>query len=156
MTHVAMTFVKRRKESGPSRDSNSQPLDWQPASLPTELPGLGQPMGRDKSGRCSQVHGLELQGHLCIYCVYTSKSVVAIDRELLYKGGSLAQMFNWLYKYLNMQICIETLFDPSAAKHFWKFLCQTGEISNDDMQLLFYQKKDQLYSMLINCFHILF
>ena len=29
----------RRKESWPSRDSNSQPLDWQPASLPTELPG---------------------------------------------------------------------------------------------------------------------
>ena len=35
-------FVNRRKESWPSRDSNSQPLDWQPASLPTKLPGLGQ------------------------------------------------------------------------------------------------------------------
>ena len=38
-----MTFVNRRKESWPSRDSNSQPLDWQPVSLPTELPGLGDP-----------------------------------------------------------------------------------------------------------------
>ena len=30
----------RQKESWPSRDSNFQPLDWQPTSLPTELPGL--------------------------------------------------------------------------------------------------------------------
>ena len=39
MTHVALTFVKRRKECWPSRDSNSQHLDWQPSSLPTELAG---------------------------------------------------------------------------------------------------------------------
>ena len=32
MTHVALTFVNRRKERLPNRDSNSQPLDWQPAS----------------------------------------------------------------------------------------------------------------------------
>ena len=38
MTHVAMTFVKRRKESWAT--GKTQPLDWQPASLPTELPGL--------------------------------------------------------------------------------------------------------------------
>ena len=33
-------YYKRRKESWPNRDLNSQPLDWQPASLPTELLGL--------------------------------------------------------------------------------------------------------------------
>ena len=41
MTLVTMNFVKRRKECRPSWGSNSQPLDWQPASLPTELLGLG-------------------------------------------------------------------------------------------------------------------
>ena len=32
-----VTFVKRRRECWRSWGSNSQPLDWQPASLPTEL-----------------------------------------------------------------------------------------------------------------------
>ena len=36
-----MTLVKRRKECCPSWCSNSQPLDWQPVSLPTELLMLG-------------------------------------------------------------------------------------------------------------------
>ena len=34
MTLVTLTFIKCQKESWPSWDSNSQPLDWQPTSLP--------------------------------------------------------------------------------------------------------------------------
>ena len=76
-TNDALTFVNRQKESWPSRDSNSQPLDWQPASLPEA--------NREKDAAvgyiCSSFHATRDSKHFGYFPPYTTWIAKYVEQD---------------------------------------------------------------------------